>query len=113
MQWLIDVITLRFFITPYLILLIYWFGAFVTPLFVWLASVWLLNKAKENEAVSAGLGGLGSFFEEMVNSRHVKKYFWLMFGLVFFFLELIWRLIFEFLIAYFHIHDALIQLTSH
>lgn len=111
MQWLLDVITLKFFITPYLILLIYWFGAFVVPVAGWLLCWWLLAKLKENEIASAGLDGLGNGIGQLPRSGQFKRYFWIAFTLVFLFMELLWRLLFEFLIAYFHIHDALMQLS--
>ena len=113
MQWLLDVITLKFFITPYVILLIYWFGALIAPLTVWLGCRWLFNKMKENEIAAAGIDELNGFVGRLSRSHNLKLYFWTLFTLTFLLAELLWRMLFEFLIAFFHIHDALIELSRH
>ncbi|HVL00713.1 MAG TPA: DUF4282 domain-containing protein [Dongiaceae bacterium] len=111
MQWLLDVITLKFFITPYLIVLIYWFGALVVPLVVWLVCRWLLGKLREHELTATGLDSFNQGIDRLPRADQLRGYFWIAFTLGFLFLELLWRLLFEFLIAYFHIHDALIQIS--
>lgn len=112
MQWLLDVITLRFFITPYVILLIYWFGALVVPLAGWLLWRWLLGKLRQQELAASGLDKLGATVNRVDQTGNLRWLFWGGFLLVFLLLELLWRMLFEFLIAYFHIHQALMQLSQ-
>lgn len=111
MQWLLDVITLRFFITPYVILLIYWFGALVVPLAGWVLWRWLLGKLQQQEMAASGLEKLGDSVNRIDQNGTLRLLFWSGFVLVFLLLELLWRMLFEFLIAYFHIHQALMEIS--
>ena len=111
MQWILDVITLRFFITPYVILLIYWFGALVVPVAGWLLWRWLLGKLRQHDTTARGMDGLANTVAQLDQKGEWRWLFWSGFMLTFLLLELLWRMLFEFLIAYFHIHQALMQLS--
>lgn len=112
MQLMSDIITLRFFVAPYLMLLIYWLGAFIAPLMAGLVTVWLAGKARDNSIASAGISGVSRLMARLPHSRPLT--FWLggFFVMLFLLLELMWRVLFEFLIAIFHIHDALLEIAS-
>lgn len=112
--WLADFLTLKFLVTPYLILLIYWLGAFVAPLFCWLIAWWLVRKlGPALEPVSASVAEVRDALSARVPYKgRIKAFFWLAFISLFLLFELLWRLIFEFLIVYYHIHDALIKIAD-
>lgn len=112
MNLLLDIMTLRFFVTPYLILLIYWLGAFIVPFIAALACWWVAIRLKENKTTAAGINGFSRFLDGLTYARAIRFGLGIIFMLMFLFLELMWRIAFEFLIAFFHIHDALIQLSN-
>lgn len=111
MPWLFDIITLRFFVTPYVILLVYWFGAFVVPVAGWLAMRWLVTRMRRNELAASGMDKVGATLSQLDQDGGWRMVFWGGFAGAFLLLELLWRMLFEFLIAYYHIHDALMQLS--
>lgn len=112
MQWLMDFITLRFFVTPYLIVLAYWIGAFVVPLLAALITAWLANKAKNSDISATHIESLQKWINTLPYARATKWAIGAIFMLIFLFLELAWRILFEILIALFHIHDALLAIAK-
>ncbi len=89
-----DFLMFRVFVTPTLLLVIYYVGAVLMPLFVWLAWLWLKRK----------------YFPEVVLPKQV--YISIFFLLGFLMMELFWRMMFEVVIAYFDMHDALMKMSS-
>jgi predicted membrane metal-binding protein len=92
-----DFLTFQTFITPALLIIMYYIGAVFIPIFSWFFLQWIKKVYKT----------------EIENYPPFKKIFigTTAFLLCFFSLEILWRVIFEFFIAYFDIHDALMKLT--
>ena len=100
-----DFLTFKSFISPTILVVFYYMGAIVMPFFVWFTSRWLMKKIlfleqsyeKSKKLVLA-----------TVNLKY-KVLFGLFFLMIFLFMELLWRMMFEFLIAYMQIWEALVK----
>lgn len=112
MQFLTDLLTLRFFVTPYLMVLAYWAGAILLPLLLATFVLVIWYKLNQHETTAAGIKEARRFVDTIPYSRPVRILLAGTIVAVFLFLELLWRILFEFLIALFHIHDALLQMAS-
>ena len=95
-----DFLTFQTFITPSLLIFIYYIGAILIPYIGWYITKWIQR----------------SYFSEI--SKNLKEtittkqrvIIYTIFILCFICMEIFWRIIFEFFIAYFNMHDALIKL---
>ena len=102
----INFLTFKTFISTDALILFYYIGVIILPICLWFIFIWgtqkykLLNTSYNN----------GKVFLWKLLSKKQKILFLLFFVLAFFFMELFWRMLFEFLIAYMQMHDALIQL---
>jgi len=103
MNVLIDFLSFKLFISPTLLIVMYYLGAVIVPILSWLLTQWLQHK------VPLFLGA-----KEIGNQQFVKrvktKYrlmLWSTALLIFVMLEIMWRMMFELFIAYFQIHAAL------
>ncbi|MGD2116885.1 MAG: DUF4282 domain-containing protein [Chromatiales bacterium] len=98
-----DIVSFRVFVTPAVLLAMYYFGAIAVPalMFWFMRGSWHKTKDLLGEQAVARVRGSVSVGRK---SRAV-----MLAGAVFMFLmlELFWRMMFEFLIAYFQIHNAL------
>lgn len=112
MQLVTDFLTLRFFVTPYVMVLVYWLGAFVAPLLAALFTAWIVSLLRQNDTSAAGIEKVSGWWNQWAYARHAKMVAILVFATIFLFLELVWRMLFEFLIALFHIHDALLTIAN-
>jgi len=94
MQKLYDVLSFKTFISPYMLYIFYYMGVALVPL------VMLKYSYK-----------IYAFLEIDINKIIPKEYKFKVFSVsifMFIFLEVLWRMMFEFLIAYLQIRDALI-----
>lgn len=103
MEILIDFLTLKLLVTPYLLLSVYWFGAFVAPIVGWVLALMVCR----TQFVTDTMGIVYDYVPSQV-----KLFTFTVFLMIFFSLELFWRLLFEFLIAYYNIHDALLAMAQ-
>jgi len=95
-----DFLTFQTFITPSLLIFIYYIGAILIPYIGWYITKWIQR----------------SYFSEI--SKNLKEtittkqrvIIYTIFILCFICMEIFWRIIFEFFIAYFNMHDALMKL---
>jgi len=96
-----DFLTFKTFITPTLLILFYYVGAIIIPFVSFMIARWI----KSNYFKDVG--------SEIKKSLSRKQYFYILSIalLCFFCMELFWRVIFEFFIAYFDMHDALMKLN--
>lgn len=97
-----DFLTFQTFITPTLLLIIYYVGALVIPLLCWYFTLWA-KKAYLSEV------------SENIKLRTTAKQRFMLFMIFFITLlcmEIFWRVIFEFFIAYFDMHDALMKINN-
>ena len=101
-----DFLTFQTFITPTLLLLMYYVGAVLIPLLSWTLARWI------KRSYFSELSGIVK--EEIHSGTTSKQRFLLLlaFLLSFLAMEILWRVIFEFFIAYFDMHDALMQLNA-
>ena len=93
-----DFLTFQTFITPSLLIVIYYVGAVIIPLLSWYFVRWIKTVYKtEIETTSS------TFKKRSIG--------YTTFLISFFCMEILWRVMFEFFIAYFDMHDALMKLA--
>ena len=100
-----DFLTFKDFLSIPVLIAFYYFGAIVFPFFVWALSRWLMKKY-------ALLGDAHSKGKEILwNTLSAKKKVKLAAVplVAFIFMELFWRMLFEYLIAFMQMRDALLQ----
>ncbi|MCF6190790.1 MAG: DUF4282 domain-containing protein [Cocleimonas sp.] len=100
-----DFLTFKEFISIPVLIAFYYSGAVVFPFFMWFFSAWLIKKYKL-------IGAVHTKGKEMVwRALSTKQKFMLTsaFLLVLLFMELFWRMLFEYLIAFMQMRDALLQ----
>ncbi len=109
MQSVIDFLNFRLFISPYVLVACYYFGAIVVPLGSWFFARWV----KHRYWVVSDIYESGkSRFKGITRTKDRV----LLYGLfVFFFIsmEIMWRMMFEFLLAYLQIREALLELSAY
>jgi len=100
-----DFLLFKTFITPSLLLIIYYIGAVLIPLLSWYLAVWI------HKNYLSEVSGLVK--EEIKRRTTVKQRFYtlVVFILCFLCMEIFWRVFFEFFMAYFNMHDALMQMA--
>jgi len=99
-----DFLTFKNFISIPVLIAFYYFGAVVFPFFLWVFSRWLMNKyALLGEAHNKGKEILWSAL-----SGQQKLKLGAVLLVAFIFMELFWRMLFEYLIAFMQMRDALI-----
>ena len=100
-----DFLTFKTFISTEALIIFYYLGAIILPIFSWVLPTWLIKKYKLlNTSYTNGKELLWKIL-----SRKQQVKFVAFFLIIFFFMELFWRMLFEFLIAYIQIRDALLQ----
>jgi len=92
-----DFLTFQTFITPSLLIFLYYVGALLIPIFSFYLARWIKNVYKTEMKTYT------SFKQRFIGSAT--------FFIFFLFMEILWRMIFEFFIAYFDMHDALMKLV--
>jgi len=102
-----DFLSFRVLMTPALLVFIYYFGAIMAPLAVFLFFAKARQVASDLEAVPRR----GRLRDSLVG-RHKGKIFFAAL-IMFIIMEIFWRMMFEFFIAYFQIHNALMLMAPH
>lgn len=92
-----DFLTFQTFITPTLLIFIYYIGAVLIPIFSWYLARWIKTVYKTEI--------------ETYTTFKQRSIVYAAFLICFFSMEILWRMIFEFFIAYFDMHDALMKLV--
>jgi hypothetical protein len=101
-----DFLTFKTFISTEALILFYYLGALVSPIGLWLFLAWLIKKYKlMNTTYEKGKELLWRLLSAKQKMQFVAFYI-----LFFFFMELFWRMLFEFLIGYMQMRDALVQI---
>ena len=100
-----DFLTFKDFISIPVLIGFYYMGAVVMPIFMWFFSTWLIKKFR----LFAEIHNTGK--DKVWGSLTTKQkiLFVAAFAMAFLFMELFWRMLFEFLIAYMQMRDALIR----
>lgn len=90
-----DFLTFKTFITPSLLLIFYYVGAILMPIVSWKTIKYLKKHSTIN-----------------ISNLIFKRYFHISLGffLLLLCMEIFWRMMFEFLIAYFNMHEALVNI---
>jgi len=100
-----DFLTFKDFISIPVLISFYYFGAVVFPFFMWIFSKWLVKKYRLiNEVHTKGKEALW----KLLNTQQKIKLI-AVFVVAFIFMELFWRMLFEYLIAFMQMRDALLQ----
>ena len=103
---MVDFLSFKTFISIDALIIFYYIGVIFLPVAAWFFMLWLVRKYQ----LFSGGYELGK--EVLWSSLSVKqKNILLMFFVfIFFFMELFWRMMFEFLIAYMQMRDALVHM---
>ena len=100
-----DFLTFKTFISTEVLIIFYYLGALILPIGLWLLLTWLIRKYRLlNTAYESGKELL---WKSLNRKQQIK--FIAFFVISFLFTELFWRMLFEFLIAYMQMRDALLQ----
>lgn len=103
-----DFLTFKTFISTEALMLFYYLGALVLPIGLWLFLAWLIKRYKLlNTAYENGKELLWRLLTTKQKMQFVS--FYIISSL---FMELFWRMLFEFLIGYMQMRDALLQMQS-
>ena len=101
---LMDFLTFKAFISTEVLIVFYYIGAVVLPFLIWSLSKWVIQKYKIVDFVNRHKKRLtGQPFGKTRRTKMILLFIWL-----FIFMELCWRLLFEFMIAYMQMRDALL-----
>jgi hypothetical protein len=100
-----DFLTFRSFISTEALIVFYYIGAIMLPVSAWYLVTWLLRKY---EVVNATYEkGKATLWASLTQKNKLRLS--IFFIATFLLMELFWRMLFEFLIAYMQIRDALLQ----
>ena len=101
-----DFLIFKSFISTEVLIIFYYLGSLILPIGMWILLTWLIQKYKLfNSAYESGKELIWKSF-----NRKQKTKLLVIFATAFLFMELFWRMLFEFLIAYMQIRDALLQI---
>ncbi len=101
-----DFLTFKSFISVETLIVFYYMGAVVMPIGLFLSLAWFIQKFSfVKNSLEQGKKQLWS---RLTGLQKFKTLFFLTATLLF--MELFWRMLFEFLIAYMQIRDALVTL---
>jgi hypothetical protein len=78
-------------------------GAILMPLFIWFFSRWMMKKIAMMEQSYQAVRNMAW---RSLSFKH-KIFFVVLFVMMFLFMQVLWRMMFEFLIAYMQIREAL------
>ena len=113
MQSILDFLSFKIFISPYILIACYFVGAFIIPIASIIFAKWLQSKyqsfLKQIPLAHEVLSQL-----EFKHYIHIKQRIIFISLILFIFisLEIMWRMMFEFLIAYLQIREALLSITA-
>ncbi len=102
-----DFLTFNYFITPHILLVGYYFGAILMPFLLWKYRRSLLKKYTLLQTLNDYIKSLFSSLSDK-NQRYVRIFY----IVIFFMMELMWRMIFEAMIGYFNMHNYLQHISS-
>ena len=100
-----DFLTFKTFISTEVLIIFYYIGALILPIGLWILLTWLVRKYRFlDTAYESGKEMIWKSLTKKQQTRLVS-----FFITAFLFMELFWRMLFEFLIAYMQMRDALIN----
>jgi hypothetical protein len=101
-----DFLTFKSFISTEVLIIFYYLGALVLPFGIWFLFTRIINKYR---LLNTAYENSKEMLWASLNKKQQTK-FMIFFAISFLFMELFWRMLFEFLIAYMQIRDALLQM---
>ena len=108
MQGFIDFLNFRLFISPYVLVACYYIGGIGMPVASWFLLLWIRRRftvaADIHDAAATTL-----IDNTGLNNRFLLS---LLFIACFICMEIAWRMLFEFLIAYLQMREALMELAG-
>ena len=102
---MIDFLGFKNFLSIEALIIFYYIGAVVMPVSMWFLMIWLVQKY---ELVSVTYQQGKVVLWDSLKTRQKLKLV-AAFMIAFLFMELFWRMLFEFLIAYMQMRDAIVQ----
>ena len=102
---MIDFLGFKSFLSIEALIIFYYIGAVVMPVSMWFLMIWLVQKY---ELVSVTYQQGKVVLWDSLKTRQKLKLV-AAFMIAFLFMELFWRMLFEFLIAYMQMRDAIVQ----
>jgi len=104
-----DFLTFKSFISTETLIVFYYIGAIIMPVSIWYLLVWL---AKKYSLLASSYQHSKEILWDSLSKNHKIKII-AAFITTFLFMELFWRMLFEFLIAYMQMRDAILQTPIH
>ncbi len=101
---MVDFLTFKSFISIEALIVFYYIGALILPIALWFVLIWLVRKYK---LLNTAYKNSKEIIWNLLNTKQKIKLIAL-FLIAFLFMQLFWRMLFEFLIAYMQIRDALL-----
>jgi len=100
-----DFFTFKSFISTEALIIFYYLGALILPIGLWILLIWLIRK---HILIKIYYENSKEFLWKLLSRKQKAKLIGF-YIIIFLFMELFWRMLFEFLIAYMQIRDALLQ----
>lgn len=100
-----DFLTFKSFISIEVLIIFYYVGALILPIATWALLTWLMRKYR---LINATYENGKEIIWKSLNKKQQTNLVALFIS-SFLFMELFWRMLFEFLIAYMQIRDALLR----
>jgi len=108
METVADFLAFRTLVSPSLLIVFYYLGALGVPLTGWVFSRWLARRLRWTApARTAGRATMTRLIR-----RRERRLFPVLFVLTFVVMELGWRMMFEFMLAYFQMRELLIDIAA-
>jgi len=102
-----DFLTFNTFITPDILIIFYYIGALLIPLALWFLKGKIFQKVS---FLQSAQDMLGSFYASLSKKEQMLGILVLL--IIFLFLELFWRMMFEMMIGYFDMHNYLHEIAK-
>lgn len=106
MQSFVDFLNFKFFISPYALIVFYYIGAIAVPFTSWFMASWVIKK----HSLASDLYESGKSTLKNITRTKNRMLLYTLFILFFIVMEIMWRMMFQFLIAYLQMRDALMEL---
>ncbi len=101
---MIDFLNFKSFISIEVLIIFYYMGAIMIPIAMWLFSHWLIQRF--NILSQSYEKGKRLLWSSLTTKQKIMLAFF--FTACFFFMQLFWRMMFEYLIAFMQMRDALV-----
>ena len=108
MQGFIDFLNFRLFISPHVLVAFYYIGAIGMPVASWV----LLVRIRRRFTIPGEIHDATTTTLVNITGRKERVLFYLLILACFICMEILWRMLFEFLVAYLQMREALLELAG-